>query len=155
MMRTNPQILKRIWAAAREARVEEEQLRDLVGQVTAGATRSTATLTYKQAGDLVDALVRLGASPRINQPVKTPKPSGRRTPEGVDLLLTGAQRKGIAELREQIGGKMLSDEYFEGFCKKAFGKTRPATAGEGATIIQALIIRSRWRPGKGKRREDG
>lgn len=122
----------KIWAAARELGLSEDQLRDLVHQVS--GQRSTRALTSAQTRALLDALVRLGARPGTRR-----KPSGRRAADGVFKLITPAQRELIDALRGELGGDWLSDKYFAGACRKRLrGKERPTTAADGARMIEAL-----------------
>jgi hypothetical protein len=136
-MPTNPQ-LKRIWAAAREVGLEEADLRDLVERCS--GQRSISALTTEQAIPVIDALVRLGASAPANATGRrrASRPSGTRKPEGVTQLMTPGQATLIDTLRSELGGDWARDEYFAGAVNKRLGKSRPATAGEAAQVIEML-----------------
>lgn len=133
-MATAPQ-LRKIWGSARELGLGEEELRDVVERVT--AQRSISALTCAQARDVIDQLVRLGATPgaQADQPRK---PSGRRRPEGVAALITPDQRALIEDLRAQLGGNWTRDSYFEGACKRLLRRPRPASSGDAARVIEML-----------------
>lgn len=130
-MPTRPQ-LRKIWGAAREIRLEEEALRDQVEAIA--GHRRISKLTFAQADQLIELLVRLGATAG---PGKR-KPSGRRRAKGETKLISGEVRALIEDLRGQLGGKWLEDPYFAGACKRLFRKARPATAAEGARVVEML-----------------
>jgi hypothetical protein len=134
---TPPQIRK-IMAAARELDLDEGQLRDLIGQRSATGSRSKRELTVGEAAAVIDDLVRLGASSGTAG-ARGKKPSGRRSPAGVTRMITPEQREMIEQLRAELGGSWIRDEYFAGACRKRLrGKERPATSAEAATMIEVL-----------------
>ncbi len=137
--------LKKIWASARELDLEEQELRDLVQSVSGSA--SISGLTYAAAGEVIEELVRLGAT---ESPAYRPrKPRGRKTEDGEILLITGAQREYIQDLREKLGGDWTRRRYFEGACKRLIRKPHPRTAGDAARVIEMLKARLNHQEGQG------
>lgn len=124
--------LRKIWASARELGLEEEQLRDAVEDLS--GSRSISGLSFRQARELIDNLVRLGATPGGG----ASKPSGRRTGEAEVKLVSGDVRRLIEQLRGELGGKWLEDPYFEGACKRVIRRPRPRTGAEGARVVEML-----------------
>ncbi|HEX8320998.1 phage protein GemA/Gp16 family protein [Longimicrobium sp.] len=127
-----PAETRKLFAGAREAGLDVEQLRDLVE--AASGQRSTKQLNRDQTRQVIDALVKLGA--RAGTPGR--KPSGKRQPAGVTAMITPAQRTYIADLRAQLGGDWLKDEYFAGACKKRMGKTGLTTSADANRAIELL-----------------
>lgn len=130
-MATPPQIRK-IWGAAREVKLDADQVRDLAEQVS--GERSVARLTFDQAGRVIDHLVALGATGGTG----ARKPSGRRRAANETPMISPGVRKYIADLRRHIGGDWVRDAYFEGACERLIGVRRPRTAGEGARVVEML-----------------
>ncbi len=128
---------RKIFAGAREIGITEEQLRDLVEQVS--NQRSVRQLTRTETGRLIDLLVQAGVRPAA-APAK--KRSGRRVPAGVLKMITPGQRGQITWLRDQLGGDWLRDEYFAGACRRRIKKDAPTTAAEAASVIEMLKKRT-------------
>lgn len=146
--------LKTIWMAARQLGLDEQQLRDVVQDLS--GQRSLSALSPAQTRELIDRLVRLGAQIEGSQPKPRTKPSGRRTPAGVVKLISGEQQAMIADLRVQLGGDWLRDSYFEGACKRSIKHPRPRTGGEAARVIEMLLRRLEHDRAKARRqRRDG
>jgi len=137
--------LKKVWASARELGLEEQELRDLVEDLT--GRRSIGSLTFAQARDLIDALVRMGAS----RGPGTRKPSGRRAAANETKLISGDVRDYIARLRAQLGDRWLQDNYFAGACRRVIKRDRPRTAAEGARVVEMLKKRVAYEEGRGQR----
>ena len=136
-----PAELRKIFAGAREAGLDDSQLRDLVEQIT--GQRSTRALNRDHTKRVIDGLVQLGARPGSPRP---PKPSGRRPTPGVTAMISPAHMQLIQKLREQIGGDFVRDEYFAGVCRKVIHKSRPVTAADANRVVEALKRRAAWRP---------
>lgn len=130
-MPTQAQVRK-IWASARELGLDEGELRALVEDLTGSS--SLSSLTFLQARNLIDTMVRMGATPGPG----TVKPSGRRTDSAEVKLMSGPVRDLIADLRQKLGGKWVEDPYFEGACKRLIRRPRPRTGAEGARVIEML-----------------
>ena len=135
-MATKPQISK-IFASLRELGWEREQLDQVVVQVSGGD--SVRALSTEQAAKVIDVLVKAGASPS-----RKGKPRGRRTAANETLLITPDQRKMIEDLRAQIGGSWIRVAYFESACMRVIRRYQPATAGEGAKVIEMLKKRLQY-----------
>ncbi|HEX6038951.1 phage protein GemA/Gp16 family protein [Longimicrobium sp.] len=127
--------LAKIFAAAREVRLSEEQVRDVAEQVS--GQRSISALDPQQTREVIDSLVRLGARGWTNGK----KPSGRPRVPGVIKLITPEQRSYIQDLRKKLGEDWLRDEYFHGACGKVIGKPKATTAGDAARVIEMLRAR--------------
>lgn len=133
-----PAELRKIFASAREVRLEDEQLRDLVEQVS--GQRSTRALSHEQTHQLIELLVGLGARKGAGRR----KPAGRRPVDGVVNMISTAQRELIADLRTQLGEDWHRDEYFRGACRKVIHKDAPLTARDGERVIEMLRARGAY-----------
>lgn len=136
--------MRKIWASARELDFDEDQLRSMARDVSGSS--SLSSLTFAEAGKLIDRMVRLGAT--ASPSYKRTKPRGRKTEEGEILLITGEQRQLIQQLREQLGDNWTRRRYFEGACKRLIRKPHPRTAGDGARVIEMLKARLKHQEGQ-------
>lgn len=132
------QQIPKIWAAAREVGVEEPQLRDLVARCSSTGSNSIRALNAAEANNVIDALVRLGASSSTGGRGGKRRPSGRRKADGETQMITPRQVEEIARRRAELGEDWIRDEYYAGACRKRLRKDRPATAAEGAKVIEML-----------------
>lgn len=130
-MPTQAQVRK-IWVSARELGLDEPDLRALVEDLT-GST-SISNLSFTQARNVIDAMVRMGATPGAG----ASKPSGRRADPSEVKLVTGGVRDLIQDLRNKLGGKWLEEPYFEGACRRVIKTPRPRTGAEGARVVEML-----------------
>lgn len=101
-MKLTPAQLKKIWALAREQRLEECELRNVVEQVS--GSPSISSLTKEQANKVIDRLTPLPAEPRVTNSYR----QGMATPKQLQF---------IRYLERELGWQD-NPQRLEGFMKK-------------------------------------
>ncbi len=128
----------KIFAAARELQMDNEQLHDLVMRVA--GQESIASLTRQDAASVIDALVRCGASGAGARRTRgTSSPASAADGPNVIRLASTPQMRMIAELGVGLGLQPDSPFYI-GLVRKALGRgrSRILTSDDAVCVIEAL-----------------
>ncbi|MGE0133290.1 MAG: phage protein GemA/Gp16 family protein [Blastocatellales bacterium] len=121
--------VRSIWSRARERKMSDEQLHDLVEAET--GQRSIRALSREQADKVI---VALGGVPLTKKVAKRTRQHHHQQ-RGVKQIVTEEQLKLMDDLAR---GRNWSDETLTKFCRRMIKRERPATTVQANKIIEAL-----------------
>lgn len=127
--------VKKIWASARELKIDSEELHTIVEDVT--GKKSIAKLTINQAKEVIEELIELGASPGMPMDNESREMNKRygELPANVIELPSPEQMKFIEGMRKEIG---WDDAYFSRVLKRVIKKDKILTKADARKVAQAL-----------------
>jgi hypothetical protein len=127
--------VKKIWASARELKIDSQELHKIVEDVT--GKKSIAKLSRYQAKEVIEELIELGASPGMPVGYET-RGKNRiygELPANVIELPSPEQMKFIEGMRKEIG---WDDAYFSRVLKRVIKKDKILTKADARKVAQAM-----------------
>lgn len=125
----NAKQIKLIWVLVKQIGLDEDQVHNLIFQVT--AKKSIKTLSDLEVNQLINHFIRMGAR------VKKRRGPSRNLPFNVVELVSQKQIRLVDILADQLGWQDDPDR-LKGFIRKVIKRDRIITKQDGMKVIEGL-----------------